>query len=179
MTPEPIQVLHRTGQWCPGRRLGEVVAYDVHLLPEYQVPGRPAIDRSFLLVDQGIQLTRPAVFEGPVEGWWYVDVVEIEHTAAGLVVHDLYVDFLVPPGADRYHVLDLDELADALDQGQITPAQCATALRRTQRFIDRHLRGAEEGSVDPPTQFPPDGVVLLESLPCFFEGGVGLGVVCS
>ncbi len=166
---ENVRVLHRTGQWCPGRRVGEVVAYDVRILPEYQVVGRPTIDRSYLLLDQGIQLTRPVVFEGPVEGWWYVDVVDVEQTEAGLFVHDLYVDFLVPPGADRYHVLDLDELADALSGGKITAAECATVLNRTQRFIDRHLRGIEKGSIDPPPQFPPAGIALLEPLPCFFE----------
>jgi hypothetical protein len=166
---ENVRVLHRTGQWCPGRRIGEVVAYDVRILPEYQVLGRPIIDRSYLLLDQGVQLTRPVVFEGLVEGWWYVDLVEVELTEAGLVVHDLYVDFLIPPGADRYHVLDLDELGDALSQGQITATQCATVLSRTQRFIDRHLRATEKGSVDPPHQFPPESIAVLEPLPCFLE----------
>ncbi|MEV4222202.1 hypothetical protein [Nonomuraea sp. NPDC049725] len=167
-----VWVFHRTGQRCPGRRIGEVAAYDVPLLPEYQVAGRPTIDRSFLLLDHGIQLTRPVAFEGPVEGWWYVDLVEVELTEAGLVVHDLYVDFLVPPGADRYYILDLDQLADALHQNQITAGQCATVLSRTQRFIDRHLRANEEASVDPPQQFPPADIAVLESLPCFFESFV-------
>ena len=166
---ENVRVLHRTGQWCPGRRIGEVVAYDVRILPEYQVLGRPTIDRSYLLLDQGVQLTRPVVFEGPVEGWWYVDLVEVELTEAGLVVHDLYVDFLIPPGADRYHVLDLDELGDAVSRGQITATQCATVLSRTQRFIDRYLRATEKGSVDPPHQFPPESIAVLEPLPCFLE----------
>lgn len=164
-----VSVLHRTGQWCPGRQLSEIVAYDVRILPEHQVPGRPTVDRSYLLLDQGIQLTRPAVFDGPVEGWWYVDVVEIELTNAGLVVHDLYVDLLIPPGAERYHVLDLDELADALGSNEITAAQCATALEKTQRFIDRHLRGTDTGSVAPPSEFPPSGIAALERLPCFLE----------
>jgi hypothetical protein len=168
VTLESVQVLHRTGQWCPGR-VGEVVAYDVRILPAYQVQGRPTVDRYFLLLDQGIQLTRTVVFEGPVEGWWYVDVVEVEVTEAGFVVHDLYVDFLVPPGADRYHVLDLDELGDALTQGQITAAQCATALTRSQRFVGRHLRGSEKGSVGPPEHFPPESIAVLEPLPCFLE----------
>jgi hypothetical protein len=166
---EDIRVLHRTGQWCPGRRIGEVAAYDVRILPEYQVPGRPAIDRSYLLLDQGVQLTRPVVFEGPVEGWWYVDLVDIELTEAGLVVHDLYVDFLVPPGADRYHVLDLDELGDALSQGKLTAAECATVLSGTQRFIERHLRSPDKSTVDPPRQFPPESIAALEPLPCFLE----------
>ncbi|HEX3814286.1 MAG TPA: hypothetical protein VHX59_15740 [Mycobacteriales bacterium] len=146
-----------------------MVAYDVRILPDYQVPGRPTIDRSYLLLDQGIQLTQPVVFEDPVEGWWYVDLVEVEHTGAGFVVHDLFVDFLVPPGAGRYHVLDLDELGDALSQGQLTVAQCATVLSGTQRFIDRHLRAAEEGSVDPPLQFPPHSIAALQRLPCLLE----------
>jgi hypothetical protein len=166
---ENVRVLHRTGQWCPGRRIGEVVAYDVRILPEYQVPGRPTIDRSYLLLNQGIQLTRPVVFDGPVEGWWYIDLVEVERIEAGLVVNDLYVDFLIPPRADRYHVVDLDDLADALSRGLITAGQCATVLRRTQRFIDRHLRASDEGSFDPPQQFPPASIAVLEPLPCFFE----------
>jgi hypothetical protein len=168
-TVETVRVLHRTGQWCPGRRAGEVVAYDVRILPEYQVRGRPTVDRSYLLLDQGIQLTRPVVFEGPVAGWWYVDVVEVEHIEAGLVVHDHYVDFLVPPGADRYHVLDLDELGDALSQGQITVAQCATALTRAQHFVERHLRATEQGSVGPPQHFPPESIAVFEPLPCFLD----------
>jgi uncharacterized protein DUF402 len=166
---ESVQVLHRTGQWCAGRRAGEVVAYDVHILPAYQVPGHPTVDRYYVLLDEGIQLTRTQTFDGPVKGWWYVDVVEVEHTDQGLIVHDLYVDFLVPPGAERYHVLDLDELGDALTQGKITAVQCATALTRTQRFIERHLRGSEPGSVAPPERFPPRSIAPLESLPCFLD----------
>jgi hypothetical protein len=41
-------------------------------------------------------------------------------------------------------------------------------LTRTQRFIERHLR-ATEGSVDPPHQFPPESIAVLEPLPCFLE----------
>ncbi|MFI5732909.1 DUF402 domain-containing protein [Kribbella sp. NPDC051587] len=167
---EHVQVLHRTGQWCPGRRLGEVVAYDLPILPRWQVAGHPTVDRAYLLLDQGIQLIRTVTFEGPLIGWWYVDVVEIEETDAGLVVHDLYVDFLVPPGAARYHVLDLDELGEALTQGAITPAQCAAALSNAQGFIERHLRGAEKGSIDPPRQFPPEAIAVFERLPSFGAG---------
>jgi hypothetical protein len=65
MTATEIQVLHRTGQWCAGRRVGEVAAYDVPILPDYQVAGHPSVDRCYLLLDQGIQLTRTATFDGP------------------------------------------------------------------------------------------------------------------
>jgi hypothetical protein len=166
---ESMQVFHRSGQWCPGRRVGEFVAYDVRILPEYQVAGRPTVDRCYLLLDEGVQLTKPAVFEGPVEGWWYVDLVEIEQSDSGLVVHDMYVDFLIPPAVDRYQVLDLDEFADAVRTGQLTPTQCATVLTRTQAFIDRYLRGPEEGPIGPQHHFPPTAVTALESLPSFLE----------
>jgi hypothetical protein len=165
---ENVQVFHRSGQWCPGRRIGEVVAYDVRILPEYQVAGRPTVDRSYLLLDEGVQLTKPAVFEGPVEGWWYVDLVEIEHSDAGLVVHDMYVDLLIPPAVDRYQVLDLDEFADAVRADHLTPIQCATVLIQTQQFINRYLRGPEEGPIGPSHHFPPTTVTTLEALPSFF-----------
>ncbi|MGZ0149302.1 hypothetical protein ACXJJ3_19695 [Kribbella sp. WER1] len=85
----------------------------------------------------------------------------------GLVVHDLYVDFLIPPGVERYQVLDLDELAGALEGGEITPAQCARVLADTQRFVDKYLRRAEEGPNGPSSAFPPAEVVELEGLPSF------------
>lgn len=143
------------------------MAYDVRILPQYQVAGRPTVDRSYLLLDEGVQLTKPAVFEGRIEGWWYVDLVDIRSTGDGLVVHDLYADLLIPPGADRYQVLDLDELAEALAGGEITPALCARVLADTQRFVNRYLRGAEEGPIGPSSVFPPAEVVELEGLPSF------------
>jgi hypothetical protein len=163
-----IQVFHRSGQWCPGRQIDDVVAYDVKILPQYQVPGRPTVDRSYLLLHEGVQLTKPAVFQDAVEGWWYVDLVEIEPTDAGLRVHDLYVDLLIPPAVNRYQVLDLDEFADALRAGQITPTQCATVLDQTQQFINHYLRGPEEGPDGPQLHFPPPAVTALEGLPSFF-----------
>jgi hypothetical protein len=162
-----VQVFHRSGQWCAGWRIGDVVGYDVQILPKYQVPGRPTVDRSYLLLDEGVQLTKPAVFEGAIEGWWYVDLVEIERTDAGLVVHDLYVDFLIPTAVDRYQILDLDELADALQAGRLTTAQCAGVLTATQRFVDRYLRRPEEGPNGPSAEFPPPEVTALEQLPSF------------
>lgn len=162
-----VQVFHRSGQWCPGRQVGEVVAYDVRIVPQYQVAGRPTVDRCYLLLSEGVQLTKPVVFEGAVEGWWYVDLIELERTAEGLVVHDMYVDLLFPPALNRYQILDLEELADALTAGEITAAQCAAALTATQQFVHRYLRGAEEGPNGPSAEFPPAGVVALEQLPSF------------
>lgn len=162
-----VRVFHRSGQWCVGRRVGEVVGYDLPILPRYQVAGRPTVDRCYLLLREGVQLTKPVVFEGAVEGWWYVDLVEVDETANGLVVRDLYVDFLIPPALDRYQILDLDELADALTAGKITAAQCADTLAATQQFVHRYLRQPAEGPNGPSAPFPPPEVVALENLPAF------------
>ncbi|MEV4267615.1 DUF402 domain-containing protein [Kribbella sp. NPDC049584] len=113
--------------------------------------------------------SREAVFSGPVEGWWYVDLVEIDHTDNGLIVHDLYVDLLIPPAANRYQLLDLDEFANALRTGQITPTQCATVLTQTQHFINHYLRGEEEGPIGESRAFPPPEVVALEQLPSLLQ----------
>ncbi|WP_350279458.1 DUF402 domain-containing protein [Kribbella sp. HUAS MG21] len=107
------------------------------------------------------------MFEGAVEGWWYVDVVEIGRDERGLVVRDLYVDFLIPPAVNRYQILDLDELSDAVRDGQLTAAQCADVLTTTQRFINRYLRGPEEGPNGPSSVFPPPEVTALEEFPPF------------
>lgn len=163
-----VRVFHRSGQWCAGLRVGDVVGYDVRILPQYQVAGRPTVDRSYLLLGEGVQVTKPVVFEGAVEGWWYVDLVEVDETADGLVVRDLYVDLLFPPALNRYQVLDLEELGDALTAGKITAAQCADTLTATQQFVHRYLRGPEEGPNGPSATFPPAEVVALEQLPPFF-----------
>lgn len=151
MTLDEISVLHRTGQWCPGVRTPDnVLAYDVPILPQYQAPGRPTTDRCFVLPDEGVQLTQPNTFTGPYEGGWYIDLIELEHQAPNrLVVHDLYVDILIPPDGARYDVLDLDDLADAIQSNTIDTPTAAKVLRNTQRFIDRHLRTPDRAGVPP------------------------------
>lgn len=84
-----------------------------------------------------------------------------------LVVHDLYVDLVVPPTALRYEVLDLHELADALISGAIAASTAATALRDTQRFIDRHLRDLDTDELSGWRDFPPAAIADLATLPPF------------
>ena len=145
------------------------MAYDMMILPEYRAPAQTeAVDRCYLLLDQGIQLTRPGAFAGgSVEGWWYVDLVTVEQTDDGLVVRDMYIDFLVPPGAERYEVLDLDELADALVAGHLTPAECAATLTQAQRFIDDHLLSPRLGENRDARVFPPTSIAPLAAMPPF------------
>jgi predicted RNA-binding protein associated with RNAse of E/G family len=46
---------------------------------------------------------------------------------------------MVPMDGRRYRLLDLDEFADAIDCGVLSPKQATDALRRWRRFLDRHL----------------------------------------
>lgn len=83
-----------------------------------------------MLLDEGVQLTRPVTFVGPLAGGWYVDLVRVEVLAADqLAVHDLYVNLVIPPSTCRYEVLDLDELGDALASGAIDVSEATDALR--------------------------------------------------
>ncbi|GAB2592937.1 DUF402 domain-containing protein [Kribbella endophytica] len=169
MILEEINVLHRTGQWCPGvRTANNVIAYDVPILPQYQAPGRPTTDRCFVLPDEGVQLTKPNTFTGSYEGGWYVDLVEVEEPEPKrLVVHDLYVDLLIPPRAIRYDLLDLEELGDALETGAIDSPTAIKVLRNTQHFIDHHLRTPDQAAPAAWPNFPPAALLPLLDLPPF------------
>jgi hypothetical protein len=166
---EDVRVNHRTGQWCSGVRTGDnVVAYDVPILPRWQAPGRPTVDRCFVIPDEGVQITQPNTFTGVLEGGWYVDLVEVEESEPKrLVVHDLQVDIVIPPVSVRYELLDLDEFADVLEDGSIDPATAVRVLRNTQRFIDKHLRNLDQDVLTSWPDFPPATVLKLAELPPF------------
>lgn len=169
MNLEDVRVYHRTGQWCAGVRTDDnVVAYDVPILPQWQAPGRPTVDRCFVIADEGVQLTKPNTFTGALEGGWYVDLVEVDESEPNrLVVRDLEVDLVLPPKSLRYEVLDLDEFADALQDGSIDVTTAIRVLRDTQRFIDKHLRNLDQDVLDSWPDFPPATVLKLAELPPF------------
>ena len=65
---------------------------------------------------------------------WYCDIVAESKTEDGLIYSDLLVDVVIyPDGAVR--VVDLDEAADALEQGLITADMLTTALRSTNKLL--------------------------------------------
>ena len=63
--------------------------------------------------------------------YWYCDIVDYEYDEAenSLTATDLLADVIIFPDG-HMKVVDLDEMADALDKGQITPELLAKALRR-------------------------------------------------
>mgnify|MGYP000628722579 CR=1 FL=1 len=63
--------------------------------------------------------------------YWYCDIVEYTSRPEdnSLIVTDLLADIILYPDG-RMHVVDLDELAEALEKGLITQAQMITIIYR-------------------------------------------------
>ena len=85
----------------------------------------------------------------------------------GDVVHvfDHWIDVIVGPPEHPYRVLDLDEYADAIAGGVIDAAAGVDGLRRTQRFLDRHLNRRHDTRRDAWPDFPPRAIAGLAELP--------------
>lgn len=65
---------------------------------------------------------------------WYCDIIAESKTDDGLIYSDLLVDVVIfPDGTVR--VVDLDEAADALEQGLITTDMLTQALRSTNKLL--------------------------------------------
>lgn len=65
---------------------------------------------------------------------WYCDIIMESKTENGLVFSDLLIDVVIfPDGTVR--VVDLDEAADALEQGLITAEMLTQALRSTDKLL--------------------------------------------
>lgn len=68
--------------------------------------------------------------------YWYCDIVdyEFDKDASSLVVTDLLADVIIYPDG-RVSVVDLDELAEALERGLITNEQMCLSLRRLNNLL--------------------------------------------
>ena len=184
---QPVEVMRgRHGQErlfgpLPGVRCADVVAYEFELPDSFEPwPGRTLLERTFVLLELGVSLANPCwarhvkldgtvVDRGP-EGsdTWYVDLVTVEQHEDRYIFRDLFIDVVVPMDGRHYRVLDLDEFADAIDSGSLSVEQTTDALRRWQRFLDRHLH-TERAPVGNWTDFPPAAILPLRELPPFAE----------
>lgn len=167
----------------PGVRAGAVVAYEFALPERFEPwPGRTRLERVFVLTDVGVGMSQPcwraaasgggvtpgvdAAVSGTVGGGttWYVDLLELTDHGSELIARDLYADVIVPVDGRHQRMLDLDEFADAMEDGTLPPAVAVDGLRRWQRFLDRHLhldRDPRHGWSD----FPPAAIAVLAALP--------------
>lgn len=73
--------------------------------------------------------------------YWYCDIVDYDYDEAGnsLTVTDLLADVIIYPDG-RIKVVDLDEMADALDKGLISKELLGTALRRLNDLLSMLYR---------------------------------------
>ena len=182
---QPVEVMRgRHGQQplfgpLPGVRHGDVVAYEFELPDSFEPwSGRTLLERTFVLLDLGVSFANPcwarctrpdgSIVDRHAEGrdTWYVDLVTVEQAANRYTFRDLYIDVMVPMDGRHYRLLDLDEFADAIDQGSLTVWEATDALRRWQRFLDRHLHSAP-APIYRWSDFPPAAIGALLEMPPF------------
>ena len=74
--------------------------------------------------------------------YWYIDIIEpeVRESENSIIFHDLLLDIVIYPDGD-VKILDLDELADALDQHKIPEEFAVKALRRADTLLRRIRRG--------------------------------------
>ena len=73
--------------------------------------------------------------------YWYCDIVDYSYdeTQNALTTTDLLADVILYPDG-HFKVVDLDELADALDKGLISQQQLTKSLRQLHAFLTRIYR---------------------------------------
>ncbi len=94
---------------------------------------------------------------------WYVDLVTVADHEGGLLATDLYLDVMLCPDGRHPRLLDLDELADAVDAG-LDSAVATDGLRRFQAFLDRHVYPGRRPSAEY-ADFPPAAIAELVTAP--------------
>jgi len=148
---ERLTVIRDRGLRAAGIRWRGVVAYDWG----FEERGRRYVQRSFVLLDDGVQINQPVRFPEEQQGWWYCDLVSVVDDGFVLHVDDMWIDFIVGPPDHPYRVLDLDDYAESMATGQLTPASAEEGLRRAQRFLDRRLNHRHDVTRRWP-DFPPE-----------------------
>jgi len=80
-TLESVQVMRGQSGPFPGVRLGDAIAYefelDESLVPR---PGTTRLERVYVLLDVGVQLSNPPYWHGKDAACWYVDLVTVTGT---------------------------------------------------------------------------------------------------
>lgn len=164
----------------PGVRIGKALAYEFQLPVRFVPwPGRSLLERVFVLLDVGVSMSLPSWRQMVTDAHdvvlgidahqqepttWYVDLVHITDDRDTVVVRDLYIDVMVPTDGRHQRILDLDELADAIEDGTVPVDIAIDGLRRWQSFLDRFLH-RDRDPRDRWTNFPPTDIDALAELP--------------
>lgn len=161
----------------PGVRDGNVVTYEFELPQRFEPwPGRTRLERTFVLLDVGVSFANPcwvrtrdpdgSLIEVDPDGRdsWYVDLITVETAGDRYTFRDLYIDLIVPTDGRHYRMLDLDEYANAIEDGAVTIEEAIDGLRRCQRFLDRHLHTGR-WPAGAWSDFPPAAIRSVAGLP--------------
>jgi hypothetical protein len=153
----PVTVIRNKEIRAAGRRAGDVIVYDWG----FEWRGSQREQRSFVLLDDGVQINQPVIFPPERRGWWYCDLVKVVDHDDLVVVDDLWIDVIVGPPDHPYRLLDLDEYAAAMESGTLSAADAVDGLVRTQRFLDRRLNRRYDHPERIWLDFPPASVEAL------------------
>lgn len=95
---------------------------------------------SCYFLQEGIKVSKIYRSDGSLV-YWYCDVVEYDYDAESrsLTVIDLLADVILYPEG-RVEVVDLDELAEALERGLITREQMTACLRSLDHLLSMIYR---------------------------------------
>ncbi|MDF2523761.1 MAG: hypothetical protein K0R31_1402 [Clostridiales bacterium] len=103
---------------------------------------------SYALLDEGIKISR--FYNSRDEFiYWYCDIIDVEYYPKEdkYIFNDLLVDVKIYPDSN-VEVLDVDELAEAMQKGLITREQACRSLINLDKLLKMIYKG----------QFPPEGV---------------------
>lgn len=94
---------------------------------------------SLIFIDEGWKISAIKDAQDKII-YWYCDIIDVRHDSDNdaFYFHDLLVDIVFRDR--RLEVLDLDELAEAFEQGLITKEELMLALRRCNSLLQAAYR---------------------------------------
>jgi hypothetical protein len=163
-----VQVMRDRFGPFDGAIIGETLAYTFVWTDQQQDPPFTHHERVFVLLDVGAQLSNPPGFQGgPDSGSWYIDLVIVEQAGDQVTIRDHDIDVIVSTDGRGYRLIDMEEYAEAFENGECTLDELLDGLKRWQAFLDRHLHGPTHHPVQPWPDFPPKSLepfAAMESL---------------
>ncbi|MEZ4860000.1 MAG: hypothetical protein R3C14_01775 [Caldilineaceae bacterium] len=118
------------GQW---RGAGNVIVERPPLSSHYGLE-----TRIYYLVERGLTVIEGIQLPPPREQWyWYLHVADIFYDQQRLcwVSQDLFCDIVLDPAGQRYHLMDLGDLGEALTIGLIDQPWAVNILKRTDQTL--------------------------------------------
>ena len=97
---------------------------------------------SAYFIDKGIKVSK--VFDNAGQMvYWYCDIIETHYKENTYTFNDLLIDVVVYPDG-QVEVLDMDEFADAMEQGILSVGTIAHAMRATDDLLHTIYAGEFE-----------------------------------